>query len=98
MVHDYASVSKSVGMDGNASCSDLLRCLYGLLQEFHIRLLVGRIDQGIICITVESGYSDPGCFSGFFDLVKILVCPAPELDIFKTVISSSLEAIIKRYL
>ena len=63
VVDNDAAVAQCVGMDGDAGGADLFRCCDGLLEVVQILLLVGRVDERVVCIAVEAGNRD-ACLLG----------------------------------
>ena len=98
VVDDDAAVTQSVGMNGYTGSVQEFGSLAGLLQIFHISFCLVGIDQGKICVTVETADRDSRLLSSFLDCVQILLGPAPELNCVKTVILSSLESVQERNL
>ena len=89
--HDPA-VAKAVRMDSHTGSAQELCRLHGLFQVFHIGLCLLRVDQGQVCVTVETADRDSSLFSCLFDSIQILLRPSPEFNGIKTVILGSLES------
>ena len=65
----------------------------GLPQKRQVVRLLGRINQGELCVAVEAGDEDTGPVRRVLYRVQVLVCPAPEFYAGKAVVFSRLEAV-----
>ena len=59
---------------------------------------MGRVNEGVIRVTVETADGDTSFFGGCFDLIEVADAPIPKLDGFKPVGFGSGKTIFEREL
>ena len=93
VVDNDAAVAQCVGMDGDAGGADLFRGCDGLLEVVQILLLVGRVDERVVCIAVEAGDRDACLLGSLTGRIQIADAPVPELYGLKAIVFCRLKAV-----
>ena len=93
VIDNNAAVAQCVGMDGDAGGADLFRSRDGLLEVVQILLLVGRVDERVVCIAVEAGDRDACLLGSLTGRIQIADAPVPELYGLKAIVFCRLKAV-----